>query len=267
MKLTRLLLLCLLLPAVAVAAAPKKAAEDEPAQAIPAPKENRIVRYTYSPDVIFRILTVTNLHTHIELADDEGAKEVPQIGDSVQWRVSGGPRNIYLKPLRPDLETSMTIVTNKRTYQFQLISGKRSDSPAYQKLSFVYPDREAEFRVRKDGEAAALAAEQTRLDGQIIARGIDPTALDFGFEIVGRAPFKPLAVYSDGKFTYLRMPQTQDSPAVILIDDEGNPSSIEYKVRENLIVVERVIKQLLLKLGNAEVRVLHRSGGDSQAAR
>lgn len=230
-------------------------AVDEAAIAIPAPKENRIVRYTYSPDVIFRILTVSNRHTHIELGEDEGVKETPTIGDSAQWRVTGGPRNLYLKPLRSDLETSMTVVTNKRTYQFQLIAGNKAGSAVFQKVSFIYPDRDAEVRLRKDAEAVTVEVEKSRLASQIIAPNIDPASLDFGFVIDGSAPFRPTSVYTDGRFTYLRMPNLQDSPAVFLMDQEGNPSLINYKVKDNIIVVERVIQRLLLKLGNMEVKI------------
>lgn len=246
----------LVIPCAAAAPSTRRNVQvDEAAVPIPAPKENRIVRYTYSPDVIFRILTVSNLHTHIELGEDEGVKETPTIGDSAQWRVTGGPRNLYLKPLRGELETSMTVVTNKRTYQFQLIAGKKSDSAVFQKVSFLYPDRDVEVKLRKDAEVASVEAEKSRLGSQIIAANTDPASLDFGFIIDGEASFRPTSVYSDGRFTYLRMPNTQDSPAVFLMDQAGNPSLINYKTKDNLIIVERVIQRLLLKLGSVEVKV------------
>lgn len=257
MKLSQLALCFALLPVSICQAAPvqaKKLVEDPASQPIAAPKENRIVKYTYSPDVIFRIFTVTNLHTHIALGDDEGLIEPPMIGDSLQWRLSGGPKNLYIKPLREGIETSMTVVTNVRTYQFQLIAGQKN-AGMFQKVSFDYPDRDAQIKLRKETEVAAVTAEQDRLSKQIVTPNVDPASLNFGFDITGDAPFKPVSVYSDGKFTYLRMPNVQDTPAVLLIDDDGKPSLIEYRIMENLIVVERVVKRLLLKLGTAEVRI------------
>jgi type IV secretion system protein VirB9 len=243
---------------VHAAAATKSVPLDIAAQAIPAPKENRIVRYTYSPDVIFRILAVPNMTTHLELGEDEGVKETPAIGDSAQWMVTGGPRHLFIKPLRFDLETSLTVVTNKRTYQFQLIAGKSAEAQVFQKLSFLYPDRELEVKLRKESDAAAVEAEQNRLSSQVVATNVDPASLDFGFEITGQAAFKPTAVYTNGKFTFLVMPNTQDSPAVFLLDDEDNPSLIYYQVKANMIVVERVASRLLLKLGNTEVKITKR---------
>lgn len=260
MKLTTIAAcLALMIPAFVHAAPAKKNSTPDPAaEAIPAPKENRIVRYTHSPDVIFRILSVPNLTTHLELGEDEGLKELPAIGDSAQWKVTGGPRHLFIKPLRYDLETSLTIVTNKRTYQFQLISGQSPSSQVFQKVSFIYPDRELEVKLRKESEIAVVEAEQNRLADQVVAANVDPASLDFGFDIVGQAPFKPTAVYSNGKFTFLVMPNSQDSPAIFLLDEDDNPSLINYQVKSNVIVVERVANRLLLKLGPAEVKVTKR---------
>lgn len=267
MKLNKIAVCVALMISVTAHAAPtsrrsapvsKETVADIAAQAIPAPKENRIVRYTYSPDVIFRILSVPNQTTHLELGEDEGVKETPAIGDQVQWIVTGGPRHLYVKPVRFDLETSLTVVTNKRTYQFQLISGKSANSQVYQKVSFYYPDRDLEVKLLKETEAAVVDAEKTRLADQVVAANVDPATLDFGFKINGDASFKPTAAYTNGKFTFLVMPNTQDSPAIFLLDDDDNPSLINYQVKANMIVVERVASKLLLKLGNSEVKITKR---------
>lgn len=260
MKLNKIAAIVALMIPVLAHAAPvsKREAVDPAAQAIPAPKENRIVRYTYSPDVIFRILSIPGLTTHLELGEDEGVKEAPAIGDQAQWAVSGGPRHLFIKPLRFDLETSLTVVTNKRTYQFQLIAGKSAAAQVFQKVSFIYPDREMEVKLRKDTETAVVEAEQNRLAGQVVATNVDPATLDFGFKIEGDAPFRPSTAYTNGKFTFLVMPNTQDSPAIFLLDENDNPSLINYQVKSNMIVVERVAAKLLLKLGNAEVKITKR---------
>lgn len=258
LKLAALVALAVAAAAPAVAAQqPKRLAEvvDEVAKPVAAPKENRIVTYNYSPDVIFRLLTLPGLHTLIQLDEGEGLTEEPVLGDTMQWRVSGGPRNLYVKPLRYKLQTSLTLVTNKRSYQFQLVAGRDGESDVYQKVSFLYPERDQEIKLRKEIEAGAVDAERTRLADQIIAPSIDPTSLDFGYKIEGNAPFRPNTVYTNGKFTFLVMPNVQDSPAVFLMDEEGNPSLINWQVKGQMLVVERMAQRLLLKLGKAEVRI------------
>ena len=113
--------------------------------------------------------------------------------------------------------------------------------------------------MRQDAKVAKENLEDKRLANQIIAQNADPTTLDFSYEITGEAAFKPTAVYADDKFTYIRMPNTQDSPAVFLVDDSGNLSLVNYdNSKKNLIIVERVAKALLLKLGGAEINIRHR---------
>ena len=221
---------------------------------VASPHEQRIVRYTYSPDLIYRIYTQPNRHTHIELGEDEGLKETPVVGDSIQWRITGGPTNLYVKPVRDGIETSLTLVTNRRTYQIQLVSSARNKT-LYQKVSFDYPDRMAEIRLMQDQVAARINAENARLNSQVLSSSVHPDELDFDFKVSGDAPFKPTSVYTDGTFTYLRMPSTQDTPAVFLLDDDDALSLINFRTKPNLIIVERVAGKLLLKLGGQEVRV------------
>lgn len=266
MKILKIVLAVALLQTVAANAAPAKSVKrtlDYASQPIEAPHENRIVQYTYSPEIIFRVFTVPKHHTHIQLDADEGLIEKPMIGDSIQWKAAGSPNNIYIKPTRPGIETSLTLVTNKRTYQFQLISGQDPEtSTVYQKVSFNYPDEEAGVKLRQKMAISAESAERQRLSDQIITRNVDPSSLNFAYNIEGDAPFTPVAVYNDGKFTYLIMPKTQDVPAVFLVDDEGNPSLINYKVLDNgKIRVERVAKGLLLKLNESEVKISLKSKG------
>lgn len=241
----------------ALAAPAKKTAVSSPppsAIAIPVANENRIVRYTFSPDVIFRIYTQQQRHTHIELGEDEGLVEKPQLGDNIQWASSGGPRNLYVKPRQDNIETSMTVVTTKRTYQFQLIAGTK-DSPLYQKVSFDYPDRDAEIRLQSAQVQTQMAAVQARMDSQIVARDVDPANLNFAYKITGNAPFRPTTVYDDGRLTYLRLPAVQDQPVVMLVDENDNPSIINYGNQGDLIIVQRVADHLMLMLGDAKVHI------------
>ena len=237
----------------AAASATGAARPDRAAQATPSAMETRIVRYTYSPDIIFRIASRPALHTHIELGEDEGLKENPIIGDSLQWRISGGPRNIYVKPIREDIETSLTVVTTKRAYQFQLIS--KATGQVFQKVSFDHPDREEEIHLAQENTRRQLEAEDERLKSQIVAKHFRPEDLNFDFDIHGSAPFRPSAVFTDGTFTYLKMNSYQDLPAIFLVDESGSPSLVNYRVAQNYIVVERHAKRLLLKLGKQEVRI------------
>ncbi|MGT2455700.1 TrbG/VirB9 family P-type conjugative transfer protein [Cupriavidus basilensis] len=224
---------------------------------IEVPDESRIVMFTYSPDAIFRVLTTPGMITHLELEAGEGVVEVPAIGDSIQWRVSGGPRNLYIKPLRPNLVTTLTVVTDKRTYQLDLRSGEPG-AKRFQKVTFHYPEVEAALTLKERDKVDAATNEKARVKSQELGGVPDPTVYEFGYEMEGDAPFKPTAVFNDGRQTFLRLPSVQDQPGVFLYDDD-KPSLVNYVVKGDYVVVDRVANKLLLKLGKREVRVIRKT--------
>lgn len=242
------------------AAPAKNQVTDPAADGVGTPNQNEIWKYTYSPDIIFRIFATTKRHVHLELAEDEGLTEDPIVGDSIQWRVTGGPRHLYIKPIRVGIETTMTVVTNKRSYEFQLIAedpSTKNTGRIFQKISFDYPEDRKAIRLLQENRVAATRAEEERKSAQVLATGIDPAKLQFTYTITGEASFKPVAAYCDDKFTYLVMPKSQDMPGIFLIEDNGTMSLVKFKPRDNsnIIVVERVAKKLLLQLGDAKVYV------------
>ena len=52
---------------IAVASGAKPRNIDPMSEPIPAPNENRIQKFTYDPDVIYRIYTTPAWHTHLKL--------------------------------------------------------------------------------------------------------------------------------------------------------------------------------------------------------
>lgn len=261
----RSLLPLILIAAAAFPAAHAKAPADaELARIAPAaapselPDDSRIVMFTFSPDAIFRVYTTPGTMTHLELEADEGIVEKPALGDTMRWRVAGGPRNLFIKPLTPNLVTSMTVVTDKRTYQLELISGEPG-AKRYQKVTFHYPEEEAALTLKEREKSEAADVVAARAKERDLGGTPDPTAYDFAYDIDGDATFRPVAVFNDGKQTYIRLPQVQDRPAVFLYEDK-KPSLVNYLEKGDYLVVDRVASNLLLKLGSREVRVSRKTG-------
>ncbi|MBN3761062.1 TrbG/VirB9 family P-type conjugative transfer protein [Burkholderia sp. Ac-20365] len=222
---------------------------------MPLPTDNRIVTFTYSSDAVYTLLAMQGAATHIELGADEGITEKPGIGDSIQWRVSGGPKNLYIKPVRPGLMTTMTLVTNKRTYEFELRSSPVGGK-FYQKVGFVYPDEEQALQLRAQSQAQAFIAEKTRLNDQLISPSGDPSTYHYGYTITGDAPFRPLEVLDNGSKTFIHLPHIQDQPAVFLKDGNGKLQLVDNHMRgEDFVVVDRLADALVLKLNDQEVTI------------
>jgi type IV secretion system protein VirB9 len=242
------------LTVAAVVASPAYAGYS-PEDPVPLPTDNRIVTFTYSPDAVYTLLTENGSGTHIQLGTDEGIVEKPALGDTIQWRVSGGPKNLYVKPVRPGLMTTMTLVTNKRVYEFELRS-----SPAggkfYQKVGFVYPEEEQAVQLRAQMQAQQYIAEKTRLSDQIISPAADPSSYHYGYTVTGDAPFRPIEVLDNGSKTFIHLPHVQDLPALFLVNGKDKLELVHYRpAGADFLVMDRIADRFELKLNDQVVMI------------
>jgi type IV secretion system protein VirB9 len=67
----------------------------------------------------------------------------------------------------------------------------------------------------------------------------------------------PTAVFDDALFTYLRMPGNREVPAVFHVSSDGEESMVNTRMEEDLLVVDRVSRQMRLRLGNQVVSVFN----------
>ncbi len=247
----RTVLVCAMLVASGGAASAGQSPVEHP---YPLPTDDRIVQFTYSPDAIYTILAEKGEATHIQLAAGEGVTEKPALGDTYQWRVSGGPTNLYVSPLRPGISTTMTLVTNKRSYEFQLVSSPPGGM-FYQKVFFDYPGVDHAVQLLAQAQATSFVAEKRRLDAQLMDPAADPTSYHYGYTITGDAPFRPVEVLDNGTKTFIHLPHTQDMPALFLEDSNGKRQLVAYRVHGDFLIVDRIASCFVLQLNDQVVKI------------
>lgn len=221
---------------------------------MPSPFDDRIVTFTYSSDAVYPLLTQMGEATHIQLQPGEGVTEKPVLGDTIQWRVSGGPTNLFVKPVRSGISTTLTLVTNKRTYEFYLVASD-AGGKFYQQVSFEYPDDVKEVQLKAQAQAESFITEKRRLDGQVLTPALDPTSFHYGYKISGDAPFRPIDVFDDGTKTFFRLPNVQDLPAVFIQDDKKHLELIVTRPHGNFIIADRIADRFVLKLDDQQITV------------
>lgn len=227
--------------------------------ATPLPGDTRLVQFEYDSDNTFLVLSRPKAVTHIEFAADERIRTVAG-GDTKYWELTPTQdrRHLFVKPVYEQLETSMTVITDRRTYQFVL----RSTGPGakwYQRVTWRYGEtilldlRAEEERAAAVEKTAKAAAEHK--DAQTLATGVAPQDLRFGYKISGDAPFKPLSVFDDRKFTWIRLPaEIAELPALFGVTEGSELSIVNFVVKGDYLVAQRVMDQGILKLGKQEVR-------------
>ena len=220
------------------------------------PTDTRLIEFVYRPNEMYTVLTRPESVTNIQLSDDEELVTLA-MGDTAQWVVTNTQGHIFIKPIFPDLVTSATLVTSKRTYQLTLRSSP-VDGKFYQQVTWHNPQLIA-FR-NEQAIARTRSAEldqkfsEARRAAAVVSPNVDLEKLNFDYKVSGKADFAPTTVFDDGKFTWLRLKDTQEMPTIFLKDGRET-ELLNFTLRDNFIVVHRLVPGLLLKLGNKEVTV------------
>lgn len=245
--------------------------------ATPLTGDTRLVQFTYDEDNTFLVLAKPKAVTHLQFATDEMLQSVAS-GDTAQWELTPtkNRKNLFIKPKFEGIETSMTVITDKRTYQFVLRStadGKKW----YQRVSWMYSSSlvleqdallDAQANVPMSGgvpesvQSSGIRALQPTFNLPPLnsaggsATTLKPDSLRFNYKVDGDAAFKPTQVFDDGKFTYLRMPQdVQELPALFAVIEGQEYSLVNYTVDGSYMVAQRLLDNAVLKLGKSEVQV------------
>lgn len=229
--------------------------------ATPLRGDSRLVEFAYDQDNTYLVLAKPKAVTHIQFAPDELIQSVAA-GDTANWEFTPtkNRKNLFIKPRFDDQETSLTVLTDKRSYQFVLRStgdGKKW----YQRVSWIY-SREMLLTMEgmdpAESESATTPAAPQAIQKPFaeVDGGIEPSSLHFGYEISGDAPFRPRVVFDDGRFTYFKMPANlQELPALFAVIDGKDYSLVNFEVKGDYLVAQRLIPLSVLKLGREEVRV------------
>jgi type IV secretion system protein TrbG len=226
---------------------------------------NAIQVYPFSDGALYQVYAAPGEITDIALEPGEqlvGSGPVAA-GDTVRWIVGdtesdAGPAkrvHILVKPTRPDLVTNLVINTDRRTYHLEL----HSDTKTYMaSVSWAYAQ----------DQLIALRRQNTAADTAIpIATGVDINTLNFRYRIEGDNPaWRPLRAFDDGRQVFIEFPSgisQGELPPLWIIGAEGDGQLVNYRVKGNHMIVDRLFAAAELKLGGKHqeiVRIVRTDG-------
>lgn len=236
-------------------------------RAIPMPNDSRIVVFPFMPNNIYTILARPMAVTNVQLAPDEQLVTLA-MGDTAQWLVSEVPGHVFFKPLFPDLSTSATLVTTKRSYQLNLRSSPE-DGKFYQQVSWQVPNIVTYHNnLATTGSGGLVVATQPAVGGALqhnlqnqvtadrtVSKSVQLDDLNFAYTVTGDPSLTPTHVFDDGRFTWVRLDNVQEMPAVFMINAKGETELLNFVVKEPYIIIQRLVPGILLKQGRQEVRI------------
>lgn len=198
----------------------------------------RLRTVRYSPNEVFKFTGHYGYQSAIEFSPEETIQTV-SIGDSIAWMVDPSKDRLFIKPIEQDAMTNMTVITDKRTYLFELHAKETEDIQDKSMIfvmRFVYPD--------DDNVAIANQADPIPdFQGE-------PDKFNFNYMIQGSDLIAPIRIFDDGEFTYFEFKdKNADVPAFFFVDAASNEELINFRTIGNFIVVERVAPIFTLRRG------------------
>jgi len=137
------------------------------------------------------------------------------------------------------------VVTTRRTYLFDLVASPRS-KPLYV-LQFTYPEEPQEDATQLAAREEANAIEMAAAHDPYAV--LDPAALNFNWTGAGNRKLLPARTYDDGDATFLAWPAGTPVPAILIKDQDGTEGPVNFTVRGDVIVVEGVPSEIVLRSG------------------
>jgi type IV secretion system protein VirB9 len=233
------------LVALLLAAAPGFAAQFPE----PSPVDPRIRTVVYNPREVVTITGQLGYQLVIEFGANERIENI-SIGDSLSWQVTPNKKAdlLFLKPIDRRPSTNMTVVTNLRRYNFELIARGPDTGTRRQQtydVRFLYPNQEL-------NAVHTVAAAETPLSDSAA-----PDNWNFAYSYTGAKTNVPARVFDDGRFTYFQWPDGVDTPAVFAIDPDGKEALVNHIVKGRYIVVEQIGARFVLRNGTQVTQVFN----------
>ncbi|MDB2414542.1 P-type conjugative transfer protein VirB9 [Rickettsiales bacterium] len=225
---------------------------------IPIATDSRIKTFVYSENDIFHLILHYGYQSNIEFTKGEEIETI-SVGDSYAWKFTPVKRRIFIKPLEGAVRTNMTIITNKRTYQFELES-KYPDDNLDEELVYVvrfyYPDQNFD-RPKPRINTQHFMPKKTTVK----------KAYNFDYTLTGPDSIAPLKVFDDGKTTFFQFPANNANIPHIFIKLPNNTTKrVSYLRKGDYIAVRQISGQFLLRMGADEVNVFNERLGQVSRA-
>lgn len=198
----------------------------------PAGSDPRLQVVEYRADRVVTLEVAPGYQLALEFAPDERIESVA-VGDSGAWMASPTKRgdHLFIKAVQPGTSTNMTVVTDIRTYAFELQPLRGPSSLMAYTVRFSYP------------AAAGIQAEAAAATG--------PETL---YRIHGDRSLRPSGLSDDGLRTYVEWPGNVAMPAVYAVDRDGREALVNGVVQDGIYVIDGVAERLVFRIDRRVAR-------------
>ena len=229
----------------------------------------RLREVVYDPGAVLTVPVKRGVVTHVVFDADEAIAEVAAGlgGDCAKaesaWCIAAQPggRHLFVKAKSlANAPNNLAVVTDRRTHSFRFVVLADSDPKA--------PTYRLEMKARPVRAAAPAGTTLHHLlpllalplappapaSHEMVAERLQakPQVMNTNYSMAegaGSQDIVPALVFDDGRFTYLRS-DAAELPALYELKD-GQPSLVDFQVKNGVYVVPKVVERGYLALGKA----------------
>jgi type IV secretion system protein VirB9 len=210
--------------------------------------DGRIRTAAYDSNQVYRIQGYVGFEIDLQFEQGESFVGIGA-GDVDALSFVSQDNHLFIKPKAAHVNTNLTVLTNRRPYQFlYTASPLRTD---------VY-DPEVIF---------AIHFNYAPSNADIIAEGVnrmlqqsDSTRVrNVDYWYCGSSPIQPTAASDDGIHTRLRFAAKSEQPAIFVQNDDGSESLLNFSMDAGDVVIHRVVRHLIIRRGRLTGLIINKA--------
>ena len=240
--------------------------------------DSRLREVVYDPGAVVTVPVKRGVVTLIVLDADESITDVAagRGGDCAKpeaaWCIAAQPggRNLFVKAKSAaSAPNNLAVVTDRRTHSFRFVVLADNDpKPPVYRLVIKAPVVRVAVPARQAlRDVAPLMILPALPDvpplpspREVVTERLQakPQVLNSNYSIAegqGSQDIVPTLVFDDGRFTYFRFPGNREIPAVFHVLGDSSETVVNARMEDDLLVVDRVSRRLMLRAGSAVVGV------------
>jgi type IV secretion system protein VirB9 len=202
--------------------------------------DGRVRVAAYNADEVYRLYAYAGYQIDLEFEPGETFVGLGA-GDLEALTFVGQDNHLFLKPKAAPVATNLTVLTNRRHYQFDYSAVPAR--PAAAAPDVMYAVR---FSYPQQPTKTAADAATARVESQLAkAPGERPANRNYGY--CGHPWLKPSAASDDGVHTRLRFDPHAELPAIFVFNDDGSESLLNFSMEAGDVLIHRVARRFIVR--------------------
>ena len=236
------------------------------------PLDSRIKLLNYDENDVYRITTRYGYQTNVVFAEGEQVETI-SLGDRSLWQIIPANNRLFIRPSDVDVSTNMTVITNKRAYNFDLKEVGEKKGEAVYVVRFRYPDDKPRAAHAAPAYEAPIAAPVivpvkpvvlSSVPHDDTGAGIDsrsfaspaPANANFNYSYTGSDTLSPYQVFDDGQSTFISWrDMTRPMPKIFLIGENRREFPSSYYLQDGYLKLDSIAAEWVLKYNNETLRL------------